>query len=109
MTQTLLFGYPEKPPAFDTHIQRQGNTLLIPENLENIPCTHGMHRFPGKFIPNIPRFLLRTVLNRRKGHTVWDPFCGSGTTLVEAALEGRPFVGLDIDPLAVMIATAKTK
>ena len=109
MSQALLFGYPEKPVPLETRVQRQGSTLLIPENLETIPCTHGMHRFPGKFIPNLPRFLLRAVLGRRKDHTVWDPFCGSGTTLIEAALEGRSFLGLDIDPLAVMIATAKTR
>ena len=39
---------------------------------------------------------------------VLDPFCGSGTTAVEAALEGRPFIGIDIDPLAIAISSVKT-
>lgn len=107
MAQLILFDPVQTPGRLETHIERVGDTLSIPEGLRTIPCTHGLHRFPGKFIPNLPRFLLRTTLKKRKGCTILDPFCGSGTTLVEAALEGRPFVGFDIDPLAVAIANAK--
>lgn len=42
------------------------------------------------------------------GDTVLDPFCGSGTLLVEAATLGRHSVGTDVDPLAVMVSQAKT-
>jgi hypothetical protein len=49
------------------------------------------------------------ILLDRSTRTVCDPFCGSGTTLVESALEGRRFIGFDIDPLAVAIARAKTQ
>src|SRR3989304_4842647 len=109
MSQLLLFESSGKPRCLGTFIERVGERLIIPEGLHTISCTHGMHRFPGKFIPNLPRYLLRSVLKHRGDRTVFDPFCGSGTTLVEAALEGRPFVGIDIDPLAVLIATAKTE
>lgn len=109
MSQLPLFDPAERSPRLETFIERIGETLNIPEGLRTIPCTHGMHRFPGKFIPNLPRYLLRSVLKHRVSHTLCDPFCGSGTTLVEAALEGRSFVGMDIDPLAVTIATAKTQ
>lgn len=91
----------------DTFIERHEDILNIPEGLQTIPCTHGLHRFPGKFIPNIPRYILRDILPKDEERIVFDPFCGSGTTLVEAALEGKRFVGMDIDPLAVAIATAK--
>jgi site-specific DNA-methyltransferase (cytosine-N4-specific) len=37
-----------------------------------------------------------------------DPFCGSGTSLVEASLFGVPTIGVDFDPLAVLISNAKT-
>ncbi len=37
-----------------------------------------------------------------------DPFCGSGTVLVEAMLAGRDAIGTDLNPLAVMLARAKT-
>jgi site-specific DNA-methyltransferase (cytosine-N4-specific) len=38
---------------------------------------------------------------------ILDPFCGSGTTLVEAKLAGKPSMGVDINPLAVMISKSK--
>lgn len=39
---------------------------------------------------------------------VLDPFCGRGTTLYAARLTGRQAVGIDINPVAVAIARAKT-
>ncbi len=39
-----------------------------------------------------------------KGDTVLDPFCGSGTTLVSAKLQGREYIGVDINPEAVSLA-----
>lgn len=108
MLQPALF---ESPPVvrkrLEVSIEREDNRLLIPEGLQTIPCTHGIHRFPGKFIPNLPRYLFRSVFSSRESKVVLDPFCGSGTTAVEAALEGRPFIGIDIDPLAVAISNVK--
>jgi hypothetical protein len=92
---------------FDTHIKRKGDFLQVPEGLHTIPCTHGIHRFPGKFIPNIPRYIIRQSISD-KSQTILDPFCGSGTSLVELALEGRKFVGLDIDALSFLISKVKT-
>ena len=43
----------------------------------------------------------------RPGDLVLDPYCGSGTTLLEAALLGRRAYGVDLNPLAVLIARAK--
>jgi tRNA G10 N-methylase Trm11 len=54
--------------------------------------THGIHPYPAKFIPQIPRALI-AALHPRDGTAVMDPFCGSGTTLVEAAAEGLPAIG----------------
>jgi DNA methylase len=68
--------------------------------------THNFHPFPGKFIPQIPRRIMKELLP--EGGRVLDPFCGSGTTLVEASLVGNPSVGVDINPLFVMISRAKT-
>lgn len=69
-------------------------------------ATHGIHPYPAKFIPHIPRELL--LAYSRKGDTVWDPLCGSGTTLVEAAIAGRSAVGGDLNPIAVLVSKAKT-
>ena len=67
---------------------------------------HGVHPYPAKFIPQIPRALI-AALHPRDGTAVLDPFCGSGTTLVEAALCGIPAVGVDLHPLACLISKVK--
>jgi site-specific DNA-methyltransferase (cytosine-N4-specific) len=69
--------------------------------------THNFHPFPGKFIPQIPNLFIRQL--SREKDTVFDPFCGSGTTLVEAKLLGRHSVGVDIHPLGVFMSKVKTK
>ena len=107
MEQLTLFDFPPVPKRLETFVERVGSTLSIPEGIHTIPCTHGLHRFPGKFIPNIPRYILRSILPNVEGRIIFDPFCGSGTVLVEAALEGIPFIGMDVDPLSVLISTAK--
>lgn len=67
--------------------------------------THNIHRYSGKFIPQIAR---RSIsLLTLPGDLVLDPYCGSGTTLVESALLGRRAHGVDLNPLAVLIARAK--
>jgi len=40
--------------------------------------------------------------------TILNPFCGSGTTLVEGILAGHNVIGVDIDPLSLMISKVKT-
>ena len=68
--------------------------------------THNYHPFPAKFIPQIPRKLIQKFC--KPGGIVFDPFCGSGTTLVEAKLLGNPSVGVDINPLFILISKVKT-
>lgn len=68
--------------------------------------THAVHRYSGKFIPQIAARAL--VLLSSEGETVVDPYCGSGTTLVEAARLRRNVLGCDLNPLAVLIAKVKT-
>ena len=67
---------------------------------------HSFHRFFGKLIPAIPASAVE--LFTAPGDLVFDPFCGSGTTLVEAVVRGRDAVGTDINPLAVLISRVKT-
>lgn len=72
------------------------------------PNTHGFHKYPAKFIPQIPGWAIRRYLGEKGKSLVLDPFSGSGTTLVEAALTGNSSIGVDIDPLSVLIAKVKT-
>jgi len=67
--------------------------------------THGYHRYPAKFIPQIVSRLAKKYTN--EGDFVVDPFGGCGTTLVESKVMGRPSVGVDINPVAVLITKAK--
>lgn len=66
--------------------------------------THGFHSYPARFHPLVPRRLLEASPD---AGVILDPFVGSGTTLVEAALAGRAGIGVDINPLAVALARLK--
>ncbi len=67
---------------------------------------HGLHDYRGKFNPQVVR-AVGNLLGLEAGEWVLDPFCGSGTTLLEAAHIGWNCAGLDVNPLGVMIANAK--
>ncbi len=70
-------------------------------------ATHHLYRYPGQFVPQIPRFLIEKF--SKKYDVVLDPFCGSGTTLVEANLLHRNSYGIDINPIARLVTKVKTK
>ncbi|AKS39747.1 hypothetical protein NP92_11840 [Anoxybacillus gonensis] len=67
---------------------------------------HGIHSYPAKFPPQIPAKLLDKFA--KDNYVILDPFCGSGTTLVEASLRNLSSVGNDINPIALLISTVKT-
>jgi site-specific DNA-methyltransferase (cytosine-N4-specific) len=67
---------------------------------------HGLHPWAAKYIAELPRTVIAEHTNER--NTVLDPFCGSGTTLVEGALLGRKTIGIDSNPIAALISRAKT-
>jgi hypothetical protein len=67
---------------------------------------HGFHTYPARMHPSTAGRLVRAIAEERA--TVFDPFCGSGTVLVEAAIAGRHPIGTDINPLAVRLARLKT-
>ncbi|MFV8755621.1 TRM11 family SAM-dependent methyltransferase [Nannocystaceae bacterium ST9] len=70
--------------------------------------THGFHSFPARMHPAIARVLLRELQVGRASR-VLDPFCGSGTVLVEAMIAGWRSLGSDLDPLALRLARVKTE
>jgi len=67
---------------------------------------HMLHPYPAKFIPQIPHKAIETWTTR--GDVVYDPFCGCGTTLLEASLMGRPSIGTDNNAVAILVSKAKT-
>lgn len=68
--------------------------------------THGFHTYPAMMIPQVARRLIR--MYGRAGDTLLDPFCGSGTSVVEARLAGLHAYGVDLNPLAVLLARVKS-
>jgi len=69
-------------------------------------ASHNLHAFAAKFPPQLPRAFIRGLTE--PGDIVLDPMMGSGTTIVEALLESRQGIGLDIDPLALRLGRVKT-
>lgn len=68
--------------------------------------THGLHKYPAKFFPELPRWLIKRF---SKPHDrILDPFSGSGTTNVEALLNRRHSVGIDVDPFSRFLSKVKT-
>jgi DNA modification methylase len=80
--------------------------LLVPDPGLARALTHGFHSYAGRMHP----FTARTAIARfsQPGQDVLDPFCGSGTVLVEAMAAGRKAVGSDASPLAVIIARVRS-
>ena len=68
--------------------------------------THGFDRYPSKMIPHMARFLIEKIT--KPNQIILDPFCGSGAVLVESLLCGRHAIGIDMNPLAAIIAKSKT-
>lgn len=71
--------------------------------------SHDIHYYKAKFFPRLVRSTLN-VCRQRLGdnnHQVIDCFSGSGTTLLESSMLGMQSLGIDIDPLSVLIAKTK--
>lgn len=68
--------------------------------------THCFHDYPARMIPQVAGKILDTFGSG--SGTLFDPCCGTGTSLVEGMVMGLKTVGTDINPLARLIAEAKT-
>jgi len=67
---------------------------------------HRLHPYLGKFIPQLVEIFLRKYF--KHGQTVIDPFCGSGTALVQANELGINSIGFDISEFNVLLTKVKT-
>lgn len=72
---------------------------------DTLYATHGLHTFAAKCPPPLVRWGIERFST--PGETVLDPMMGSGTTLVEARMLERHAIGIDVDPLACLIAQVK--
>jgi hypothetical protein len=97
----------DRPALATTHFgdaalaERLGAALAHAGQVERF--THGFHTYPAGMHPDAARDLVALC----PGESVFDPFCGGGTTLVEARAAGRRAYGADLSPIAVRVARAR--
>ncbi len=68
--------------------------------------THCFHAYPAMMIPQIAKRLIESFAGNAK--LLFDPYCGTGTSLVEANLHNINAIGTDLNPLARLISKVKT-
>ncbi len=73
---------------------------------ERTKHVHGMHPYLGKYVPQLVEVFLKRCF--RPGQRIYDPFVGSGTTLVEANVFGADAVGCDISAFNCLLSRVKT-
>jgi len=81
---------------------------------ETTKHVHRLHPYKGKFIPQLVEYFLDTHIDDfkkescfKKGEIVLDPFCGSGTTLVQSCELGIHAVGIDISAFNALLSNCK--
>ena len=74
---------------------------------ERTKHVHGMHPYLGKYVPQLVEIFLKRCF--RPGQRIYDPFVGSGTTLVEANVFGADGVGCDIRPSTASSAASRRR
>src|SRR5262245_44009712 len=70
--------------------------------------SHAIYPYPARLLRQIPRFFLHCEQIVSKGDVVLDPFCGSGTVLVEARAAHVTGWGIDSNPFARLLSAVKT-
>ncbi len=78
------------------------------QNVNTKEYTHCYHTYPAMMIPQIARRLIQEYKPQGKCKLLFDPYMGSGTSLVEASLANINSIGTDLNPLARLIAKVKT-
>ena len=63
-----------------------------------------LHPYPAMIADDLAEILARRYISRHD--FVVDPFCGTGRTLFAAAEIGAECLGLDVNPLAVLLVEA---
>jgi len=100
-----LLSYTNMPTVSGTMDALDGDWTFAGEDTKYL--THGFHPYPARMMPLIAKRVIE-IFASREDDVVLDPFCGSGTVLVEAVVHDRNAIGFDINPLAIVIAKAKT-
>ena len=106
-----FLGEPEEYPEMD--FRRLANDLDDGRTIPNTTyLTHAIHKHPAIFIPHIPSYIIRrfTSTENEEGNRplILDPFSGSGTSGLEAKVNGRDYLGVEINPLSRLVSEVST-
>ncbi|MDP3274170.1 MAG: DNA methyltransferase [Deltaproteobacteria bacterium] len=85
---------------------RLSHALGIRAGDHDTQLTHGFHAYPARMHPELAR---RVIASEPSAQSVLDPFCGSGTVVIEALCAGCSVTGTDLNPLALLLAKIKTR
>ncbi len=88
-----------------THLNLNDGDRYLFISYDQSKYTHGIHKYPAKFFPELPRWFIRRY--SKVNDLILDPFSGSGTTNLEALLNHRHSVGVDVDPFSRFLAQVK--
>ncbi|MDS0278031.1 site-specific DNA-methyltransferase [Halomicroarcula sp. S1AR25-4] len=104
-------GEPEEYPEMD--FRQLANELGDGRTIPNTTyLTHAIHKHPAIFIPHIPSYIIRqfTTAENEDGDRplILDPFSGSGTSGLEAKINGRDYLGVEINPLSRLVSEVST-
>lgn len=99
---------------YDHELTSWGEALEFPSTRNLRQFTHRLfNRYPARSIALVPRSILTSLLERtnqaRSDIEVLDPFMGSGTTAIEATLQGFRAYGVELDPFARLVAEVSTR
>jgi len=100
----LMYSHPTKALIDD----RTATTKAYFENglFSTGYATHGLFPYRGKFHPQLIKALIN-IIGIKRGETILDPMCGSGTTNIESALMGINSYAIDLSPFCQFMTKVK--
>lgn len=112
--EDVEYGFPGEPEEYpELDFRALANEL---DDDRGVPSTsyltHTIHKHPAIFIPHIPSYIIRRFTNTQNEDgerpLILDPFSGSGTTGLEAKINGRDYLGVEINPLSHLVSEVAT-
>jgi hypothetical protein len=100
-----MAGRTQKALYSEIDLELSWSEAELPQ-VERTKHVHGLHPYLGKYVPQLVEVFLRRCFT--PGQRIYDPFVGSGTTLVEANVFGADAVGCDISAFNCLLARVKT-